>query len=185
MPAIPPEVEARLIVVTERLKAGELTDGHEIYAAISDLGFYKYVPAWDAVEPYLRHEDGQIRGRAIFTLALEMNLVGYRDTCEQMMVEDPDDDARRSAATALGHLLSGTHDLDAMKKLARVLRDPSEDVITRSSAYDSILKILGAPYTKQQLGAYPSHIAMLIERANWDLVEGIEREFDRREGGEV
>jgi hypothetical protein len=92
----------------------------------------------------LEHNDGIVRNNAIVSLGFDLHFTPIVEKLLAMLLDDPDEDCRSSAAGALGNLCHDSNDRKVLKALGTVsLNDVDQDV--RISAYQALLSVNGLP----------------------------------------
>ncbi|MGH2482317.1 MAG: HEAT repeat domain-containing protein [Ktedonobacteraceae bacterium] len=136
---------------------------------LSDLGKYYILEARADIEGFLTSEDSEERRYALIALAVDFHLPEHVQTARHFLTSDPNDHCRIAATTALGSLMTNTHDRPTLQLLAQVVHNEQEDESIRTGAYRAILSILGASKMEQFLTAslrfhFPQDI-------KWDMVD--------------
>jgi len=117
-------------------------DIDDLYAALIRAGKEKLVGLRDVVQPLLQHQDPEIRGGALQTLAFFWRLPEYRESIFDY-VKDVDPSVRSWALHAWAGYRAGTRDRDSIGRLWIILRNDDEDIDVRQSAFLGMLTIYG------------------------------------------
>jgi len=142
----------------------------EIASVISDLGDVQYLHAKPVIEGYLNHPEAWVRRNAIQALTIDFKAQEHRTTCEIMIRDETDFDARNVAISGLGQLLRFAPGLTGIKILAALVRNPNEEIVHREAAYQGILWIKGVdprehPWFKE---------GFVEEIVDWNMISRIE-----------
>lgn len=140
------------------LRKGLLSD-KEVADLAADLGSGNYIEAREDVEILLNHRSAIVRYNALATLAYEWGVASNIDRIIEMLHNDPDEECRGQAVSALGSLFSGTKDKRVLDLLVGIVKNPRETTDRRAFAYRAALKVIGVP--KQVL---PNPLALTIGR---------------------
>ncbi len=166
--AISKEILRKLL---EELKKNKLSTS-QVTGLITLFGQEQFKEARKEVERYLDSTNALERYSALSTLVYEWGIQDIRRKIEKMSIDDHDEDVRGNAVSCLGSLLRGSNDKKALRLLLKVLKDKEEHWMVRSSAYSSILDIIGVP-RQEQPGALGSDYEKYVD---WKLIKSIERE---------
>lgn len=124
-----------------------------LYGAIHDLGKAAHfesgyhgcevlrAEAEPVVAGFLAHDDPQIRRIAIDVLETHWDMKHHAHTFQAMGLDDPEEDVRQIAVSAVGFLLRDSHDRDASRFLLGIFQDPAQPAWIRETAYDGLVKI--------------------------------------------
>jgi len=155
------------------LREGRLS-AREIADAVADFGSENFVEAKADVERLLDHGDEIVRYNAISTLAYEWGTTDRPERVVEMVLNDPDVDCRRNAASALGSLFRSSNDSKILEILANVVLDPAQEDQVRCSAYAALLDVLGVPKQHQ-----PDTFSLKLDaQVDWILVEQCRQTHD-------
>lgn len=114
----------------------------DLRSLAADLGNQHFVSGVPTLVQLLDHPDEIVRYNAVMSLAFAFHYLPIADQLLKMLADDPDEDCRRIAASALGNLFSDTRDHRVLAALGHAaLSDPDEYV--RSSAYKSLQIVNG------------------------------------------
>ncbi len=176
--------------LTESLRAlrGDRVSSEDLYHVIHEFGEGGFIEAEPDVAQFLVHDNPQLRYIAINVLTLHWGMVKYRRELERIIVDDGDEDVRRIAVVGLGYVLRESHDSQATRLLIAKLRDISEDIDVRQTAFDALMDIW-LPTTRREKYEHDSLLRTLREakalvenpklpeelHIDWDIVEAIER----------
>ena len=148
--------------VLNALREGRLTDD-EIDVAIAKFGNNYFLKAREDVETYLKSPNPDFRESALITLIIDWQLYDYKDMAEEMLLHDPGEFVRMTAAYSLASLMRRSHDQKALKLFARVVANEQEEEFVRLAAYDGIKTVLGEKYD--------GHNKKTLQDVDWQLVE--------------
>lgn len=90
---------------------------------------------------FLDHPDAWVRHEALFCLGLWWAFPEFEDKFKDMLLQDPDELVRSTAAHCLGVLKRGAKDVSILSFLARVVLRQDEDPSVRSVAYGAMLMV--------------------------------------------
>lgn len=135
------EPQTNLEQALESWQHGRATLEH-VRALAADLGNEHYAPAIPALIQLLGHDDEIVRYNAVMSLAFEFHHEPVANRLLAMLADDPDEDCRGVAASALGSLFHNSRDRRILVALGRAaLNDPEEYV--RNSTYKSLQFVNG------------------------------------------
>lgn len=106
-----------------------------VYHSIHELGRARYYPARRDIERLLTNEDPELRWVALEVLTRHLQLLEHLQAAMEFLKSEPDEDNRMRGALGILDLLRGTGDADGLRALARVVRDPNEDIHVRQASY--------------------------------------------------
>ncbi len=120
---------------------------------------------------YLDHPAPLVRKEAIWALGRWWKFSEFEEKFQEILVRDPDEECRWTAASSLGSIREGTKDAATLKLLATVVLNEGEHGIVRSSAYGAILTVLGGPRASEALRMHD--FIEKIPDVDWDLVRSL------------
>jgi HEAT repeat protein len=143
----------------------------QIRSLAADLGNQHYTAGISALMLLLDHGDEIVRYNAVNSLAFEFHHKPAADRLLAMLADDPDDDSRRVAASALGALFQNSRNHRILAALGNAaLNDPEEYV--RSSAYKSLRIVNGLSRDEhlevlrdQSLSVDPARVQAILEES--------------------
>ncbi|SRR5579884_2092042 len=130
-----------LFSLLKALHRGDLSD-REIYYAIQSFGETNFQEVRPEVEPFLTHENPELRCVALKVLTQYWRLSEHWETARSVMLHDPDVECRFRAASDLGALQMNTQDELTLKTLAQVVYNEQEELTVRESAYAAMRAVL-------------------------------------------
>jgi hypothetical protein len=109
--------------------------------ALHDLGEEGDSSLHPHVAPFLADPRPWVKHMALNVLGFHWGLPQYKDRFEEMLLTDPGEHVRSTAAAVLGAVLEGTRDKVAARLLITKIKDDSESSLVRQSAYTALLEI--------------------------------------------
>lgn len=211
-------------VVLQRLRSGSIPETN-LYGAIHDLGEATHsetgyrgcetlrAEAEPDIVALLKHPDEEIRGIAVSVLTFHWNAPGRknRDELIVLLLHDPDNLVKSTAAAGLGFVLRDSRDPVVSAALVETIQDTDEDPSLRETAYDALGEVWSSPRADQsaaeirakaeiqrqkELQAAPSRQDFqrrlwlwrdhqeTLSKIDWELVERIKRTIQTEASGE-
>ena len=112
--------------------------GHAIVRVGKPYDEFKSRVAKDVIATYLNHPNSWARREAMWFLASWYRMKEYEPSVARLLSKDSDEDNRAYAAACIGRLESGTKEINALRILASVVRNPTEALPVRASSYDAM-----------------------------------------------
>ncbi len=133
-----PEITDDVIVRLIRAVARNQVSNFGLRRLIHWIGGARLTQLEPEILQFLKHPNREIRAEALSVLSLSWDLRKHRALYEHLLLKDPDESVRDTAATSLGYVLRGTRDRRAVRLLSRTLRDRTETCSVRHNAYEAL-----------------------------------------------
>lgn len=113
-----------------------------LFDTIHEFGDEEFTEAAPIIEKFLTNADPRLRYISLHVLTMHFRLQKYWKVAVQMLENDPDEDCRIMAISALRSLKRNTSDRETLTILVRLIRDEQEQKYVRESAYRAMRGII-------------------------------------------
>lgn len=156
------------------LESGSFSDERKIYTIIHILGEGRYYKAKKIIEKFLNHDSYSLRFIALNVLCLHWRLKEHSKTCIDFIKHEKDEDNRRLAVNCLGAIYFDTKNKKILGFLLKLFQNKKENDIFRESAYNSILDLLGVPYSQR---SFIGHEFNPEKDVDYSMIDSLKKEL--------